>query len=166
MVSIERLHEVFRLDAETGQLFWIRGGRYDRLSGKEAGCKNDGNGYRTIRIDGQLYKTHRVIFAMTRGFWPVGWIDHINMYRSDNRPENLREANPSQNRTNTRLRSDNTSGHPGVLFYARLNKWLAYITSKKCRVHIGYFDTKDAAIAARRSAAHQLHGTFIGVEGR
>lgn len=166
MVTIERLRELLRLDSETGRIFWIRGGRYGRLSGKEAGCCNDGNGYRSIRIDGELYKAHRVVFAMTHGHWPAMFIDHINMDRSDNRPENLREASQTQNVTNTGLRANNTSGFTGVLFYKRLNKWLAYITSYGQRFHIGYYVTKEEAVAARLAAAREMHGEFIGVEGR
>jgi hypothetical protein len=53
-------------------------------------------------------------------------------------------------------RADNKSGVMGVFWYARKSKWLAYINSEGRRKHIGYFDTKSDAIAARKEAEREM----------
>src|SRR5579863_3382757 len=117
-----------RLDAEfvrkildynpiSGILTWKY--RYDcppewntKWAGKEAGAKHP-DCHRFLSINNTRYKSHRIIWFMVTGKWPVG-IDHINGIRDDNRWDNLREANQLQNMQNQCIRSNNTSGYPGV----------------------------------------------------
>jgi|GEM_PF-4023885 len=55
-----------------------------------------------------------------------------------------------------RSSSLNTSGVTGV--YRRGKKWQAAITVKGKQISLGYFETKDEAIAARKAAEHKYLG--------
>ena len=167
----------FTLDTETGALLHVRreagsmseNGPWDRVSdwnkmyaGKEAGWVM-GNGYRLVSINGEQVLAHRVVFALVHGFWPTKQIDHINGDRLDNRPCNLRQVSPLENNRNTKRRSDNTSGHTGVVWSKLRQKWIATIHCNGKPVHLGIFADKHAAIAARhageiRFGFHSNHG--------
>jgi hypothetical protein len=87
-------------------------------------------------------------------------VDHANNDGLDNRRTNLRLATCSQNRCNTGLTRQNTTGYKGIYFDARLNKFEARIKANGRRVFIGLFD--DAVAAAKRydDYARELHGQF------
>lgn len=42
------------------------------------------------------------------------------------------------------------SGYTGVNFYPKLNKWRAYVMVKFKYIHLGYYKTREEAIAARK----------------
>lgn len=86
--------------------------------------------------------------------------DHRNRNTLDNRRENLRKATRSQNTTNRKTQSNNTSGFKGVSWNKRDGKWVAYITHERIRLSLGYFSSKKEAIQSRNEAAKKLHGRF------
>ena len=175
----EMLRKLLRYEPETGKLFWrerpvsvFSDGKYtaERIcrtwntkhAGKEAFTAMTCNGYRQGRIFYQHYKAHRVIFAMQTGECPEE-IDHENHIRDNNRWENLQEATKQDNGRNQSLHSTNTSGFCGVSWNKYSKKWMAYITVQGRRIHLGYYDTKEEAIAAREQANvdygfHPNHG--------
>lgn len=53
------------------------------------------------------------------------------------------------------VKRNNTSGVSGVVFVASRNKWRAQMKLAGKQLHIGYFVTKEEAIAARRAAEVQ-----------
>ena len=55
-----------------------------------------------------------------------------------------------------KLRKDSTSGHKGVYWVKRRNKWRAIITIKGERHHLGYFENIQDAIKARKQAEEEL----------
>ena len=156
--------KLLRYEADTGKLFWLP--REERLfarrrtflqfntcfAGKEAFTSIDGRGYRSGRIWDKTYHGHRVVWAVYYGVWP-DVIDHINGDRSDNRLCNLRNVTKAENARRT-AKTQNT---PGVRFCARRNLWQARITYNYKDKHLGYFENKDDAIAARQ-AANKLFG--------
>ena len=95
-------------------------------------------------------QAHRIVWAMTYGYWPGHQIDHINGVRNDNRLCNLREATVAQNPQNQRTSPRNASGYPGVSWTTD-GKWEAHITVDGRRHHLGLFDTAREAYAARPS---------------
>lgn len=132
-----------------------------RFAGTNAGSY-DPNGYILIRINGIDYRAHRIAWAMTYGAAPE-FIDHINGVRDDNRIENLRSIAQEGNAKNAKKRGDNRSGTTGVGFYPSKNKWRARINYKGKTIALGYFDTTEEAIAARKAAEkvyeyHENHG--------
>ena len=153
--SVERLHELFSYDPETGHLRWKKRDR--KLTGKIAGGVDPGHGYRRVRVDGRLFLVHRVIIAMTQGQWPADEVDHINGDRDDNRLINLRCVPKASNlRNKCRYRSNN-SGRIGVYWHSQHRKWCAAISVNGKTETLGIFFTKQAAIAAR-DAAEKKHG--------
>lgn len=70
-------------------------------------------GYWQIRLLGERYVQHRIVWELFNGPIPEGKIiDHIDRNKSNNRIENLRLTDHSQNMTNQPQR--NSSGHKGV----------------------------------------------------
>lgn len=154
-ISIDRLHELFRVDDE-GRLIWKMSPSRKVKVGNIAGSMLK-SGYLEVGIDKQYFRVHRVIFAMSYGYWPK-LVDHINGVRTDNRPSNLREANDLQNTHNSRIRRDNTSGIKGVSWIAAQSKWKAECRVNGVRHRVGYFADKneaDKAIRAFRETHHQ-----------
>ena len=78
--------------------------------------------------------------------------DHINRNKLDNRKSNLRSANFTLNINNSSLRYTNKSGHKGVWFWEKRNKWLSSITVNYKKIYLGIFEDKKAAIMVRKEA--------------
>ena len=55
-----------------------------------------------------------------------------------------------------RIRKDNTSGHKGVSFNKKTEKWVAFIVIDKKHIHLGTFNNKNDAIFARAKAEIDL----------
>ena len=87
-------------------------------------------------------------------------VDHINHDTADARRSNLRACTASQNHMNTGLQRNSTSGHPGVCCPKRTGTWVAYITVRGRRIHLGSFVTKAAAVTARQEAEDKYFGEF------
>lgn len=148
MLTHDRLIELLVYDPATG-VFMNRVTRGRTAAGKVVGCSNN-CGYTVIRLDDELYLAQRLAWMWVYGQWPSDDIDHINGVRNDNRIENLRPATRKQNLENQALHPRNTSGHRGVSWDRRRQKWVAYVTHNRKRVQIGRFAGVDeAALAAK-----------------
>jgi hypothetical protein len=161
--SIEYLRERLRYEPETGKLFWrehksMPQSWNTRWGGKEALAALHTKGYLHGVFGGKGLKSHRVIWAIEHGFWPVHQIDHIDGNRSNNRIENLRDVIQSVNMRNAKKQINNASGFVGVRFVKDIKRWQARINiDKKNAPHLGYFDNIEDAIAARQEVS-QKHG--------
>lgn len=175
-VAPEILRQLIDYNPETGAMTWrMRPDSLFRPDGRRdakanAACwnsKNAGkpalasprNGYLCGRLFDKTVSAHRVAWAIHYGKWPSDCIDHINGNRADNRISNLRDVSIAENNRNETLRKNNTSGVTGVSWETRRLKWQARIRNE-C---IGYFNSKEAAIAARKQAEaasnfHPNHG--------
>jgi hypothetical protein len=82
--------------------------------------------------------THVAIWAVCKGEWPKGCIDHINNDSKDNRIENLRECSLSENVLNKvhPWKPNKDSGLPGVIRYDK--GWGTKIHGKKYHFHSPY----------------------------
>lgn len=140
--------KLFRLDPETGFIFWKVGGRGRGIGKRAGGYKSNSlNEYRRVWIDGKLFYEHRIIWLLTHGQWPTKNIDHDNRDKGFNKPSNLLDVTQSQNLLNASTRIDNTSGFKGV-DQTESGNWRA----RKRRKQLGTFATKQEAINAYRSA--------------
>lgn len=117
----EYLNTLLRYDPEQGSLHWIpQPGKRCNNTRPRAGCYTT-KGYRIIRIDGRLYKEHRIIWAMHNGPIPDGMdIDHIDRNTGNNKLENLRLATRSINNLNKNSK--------GVTYDKSRNKWKAQLS--------------------------------------
>jgi hypothetical protein len=157
--SAERLNRLLKYDRETGKMYWRERGpgvNKDMLAGISS------RGYIVVRIDGILFRAHRIIWKMVTGREPLDQIDHVDGDRANNSWLNLREADNSENNRNRGLQSNNTSGFKGVSFDphpSTPNKWRARIKIHGRTINLGRFSSPEGAAAAR-AAAQSLHGEF------
>jgi hypothetical protein len=151
----ERLRELLSCDPETCVFTW-RVSRGGHRAGDVAGCKNN-NGYLRITIDGRSYLAHRLVRLYFRGKFPKpGYdTDHIDGDKSNNRLSNLRHATRSQNMANRPAHANNKSGLKGASFFKPLRKWHSQIQVGGKKIHLGYFETAEAAHAAYIVAAQK-----------
>lgn len=154
LLTPERLRELLHYDPDTGIFTWTRSTSNRAVAGKTAGCATP-SGYVLLRIDDVLYKAHRLAWFYAYAVWPSKGLDHINRIPCDNRLQNLREANQSENMQNAGPQKNNRSGIPGVFFTGK--SWSAYIAINKKRTYLGFFKTKSEAVSARFAAAARLH---------
>ena|ERR1035437_9624291 len=89
--------------------------------------------------------------------------DHINGNKLDNRRENLRTANNSQNHGNISLLKSNTSGYKGVSFDKSRKLWEAYISINDKKKHLGRFSTPESAALAYNKAAREYFDEFASL---
>jgi len=90
----------------------------------------------------------------------TGIVDHRNHNSLDNRKQNLRSCTLSQNCMNKRTYSNNKSGHAGVYWEKRRNKWKPFIRKDGKLLTLGSFVDVAEAIRARRQAEQELFGEF------
>ena len=100
---------------------------------------------------------HRLLLGLTD---PNIQADHRDRNGLNNRRENLRACSNGENKRNRDAQVNNTSGYKGVTFHKKTGKLKASIKLNRKQIHLGYFDTKEAAHAAYCAAASELHGDF------
>lgn len=173
-ISLEYLSSVLRYDPSTGEMFWLLRPRehfksdwlHRRWNSSRAATRAgsfDAEGYQQIKIDGTVYRSHRLALYLAYGVPPAGEVDHINGVRSDNRLENLRVVSCQQNSRNRKMPACNKSGVVGVCWVSSRGKWMAHIGSGKRQQNLGYFDKFEDALQQRKSAElsfgyHVNHG--------
>lgn len=161
MLTQEELKRLFRYDPETGKVMWINTYRRRR---REAGQFNN-RGYLVVSIDGTYYKLHRLIWLYVYGKSPESQIDHINGDPADNRLINLREATSSQNRSNSKIYSNNKSGTRGVFWDKEHSKWMVQIR-KLGSVITRRFESLEEAEAFAEAIHLEIHGEYSALLNR
>jgi hypothetical protein len=157
---IAELAELLEYEPETGVVTWKKNRSRTAKKGSPAGCISS-CGYMQIMINRKKYMLHRIAWIMGTGSDPIDFeIDHVNGDKTDNRLSNLRKASRAENTWNQAKPKSNTSGYKGVSWNKKCEKWVAYIGVEWRRIHLGCFETKEAAHAAYSRAADQHHGAF------
>jgi hypothetical protein len=161
-LAVARLREVLDYDPHTGAFGWkVRlspRSRLDRPAGKLTL-----DGYRRISIDGVSYLSSHLAWLHFYGKVPEDLLDHKNGHRADDRIENLREANHSENSRNIGVRQTSSTGLKGVSRFSKLGnraKFRSTITVNGVRKFLGLFMTAEEAHAAYCRAAEEHHGQF------
>jgi hypothetical protein len=156
-LSHEHLLEHLRYEPETGLFWWLKKVGRRRLD-VPAGATDTG-GYRQIYIIGRLWMAHRLAWFYVHGVWPEEDLDHRDRDRSNNRIANLRPATRPQNTANATGKG-NATGFTGVHLDKRSGRFLASIGHDYKVVHLGTFDTAEAAHEAYVQRKRQLHPEF------
>ena len=104
----------------------------------------------------RIYRMHRVIMDAPRSLE----VDHIDGNQLNNMRSNLRLCTSSENKMNTKTRSDNASGIKGVCWDNDHGAWMSYIKRDGKMITLGRFRNKQHARIARRAAEKVLHGEF------
>jgi hypothetical protein len=123
----ERISELLELCPETGSgLAWKKAPPFKpQLKGQPAGYRHH-SGYWDVMIEGTAYRSHRIVWYLSRGFDPgAKEVDHIDRNKSNNTPENLRLANRSLQAQNKNKYSNSSSKFKGVSFKKARRKWQA-----------------------------------------
>lgn len=156
-ISAEEVRHLLDYDPATGEFIW-KNPKPGLNKGAIAGTTSP-FGYRIIMINQICYRAHWLAWLILHGEWPTHFIDHINLDRSDNRQENLREATNGQNVANS-LQLRKISGLPkGVIKYKN-GRFGAQIVANKVHHYLGIFDSAEDAHAAYAKKATELHGEF------
>jgi AP2 domain len=133
-------------------------------------CKNRGGKISVVyavrftpKADGHEYiYMHRDIMGITDKEIQVDHEDHNGLH---NCISNLRVCNEiTENRCNSRMYVNNTSGHKGVTWDKSKGKWVAQIGYKGKHYHLGQFpateEGKLAAAKAYEEGAARIHAEF------
>jgi hypothetical protein len=160
VITADELRVLFDYNPDTGEFNWkvkVKG----RKLGRAAGYKNS-HGYILIGVRRKMYYAHRLAWLYVFGDFPECQIDHINCNKSDNRISNLRLATGSQNKANSKLRSDSKNGLKGIK--KKGNRWKAKIKVNGVETSLGIFDSKQDAHDAYCKAALELFREFARFE--
>lgn len=165
LLSQEYLKSILDYNPISGLFVWrsrVNDKRFNaNFAGKVAGVLTK-QGYIEIKISDKIYRSHRLAFLFITGEHPIDEIDHRDGNKSNNRFDNLRQANKIQNGQNRRKYKNNTSGYKGI----RKNgtKWAATIKINKIDKFLGNFNCPTAAHFSYCKAAKKYHGEFARTE--
>jgi hypothetical protein len=112
----------------------------------------DGHGYPYTTVKQKNCWAHKIIIWNPKGFE----IDHIDHNPLNNQKENLRIVTRSQNRMNSRLNSNNTSGFKGISWNKARQKWRIQIQHE----YKGSYSTLEEAIAAYEIFEKEIYGDY------
>jgi hypothetical protein len=130
--------------------------RLDKRNNKWS-CCNDSkpgrDGYIRIEINKKMYSLHRIIYKYFNEDFDLTYshnnqIDHIDINKLNNKIENLRIVNQSQNQRNKNKRQNCSSKYKGVSWSKPNSKWKAAITINGKSKYLGYFDNEEDAYFA------------------
>lgn len=153
----EDLREYLEYNPITGHLTWIKKLSRKVVVGKRAGTQVKNRDNRIIKIFGEVYIEHRLIWFMVTGKWPVHDIDHEDHNEANNAWSNLYEKNRLENNKNNSRRSDNQTGTTGVWVNPQnaRKKYRAEINCAGVRKAKSFADLNDA-IAQRKAWEQEL----------
>lgn len=115
----------------------------------------DKDGYLIIKVKRKQFKAHRIVWLLNYGEFPNGELDHINRDRTDNRIENLREADRKIQHENTDRKPNPKTGVIGV-YIDEVTKGLKKKYTTRIKGKSYRFYTLDEAISFRKE-----HGLWV-----
>ncbi len=87
-------------------------------------------------------------------------VDHIDNNPLNNKKNNLRICSSSENNMNRKKPKNNTSGHKGVYFDKKAQKWRVYIQINKRTKYIGSYEDIETAIKYREKYEKEIYKEF------
>ena len=151
---LDDLQDHFRYNPYTGEL-------KNWYTGTIQTCLDSDGEYIVVNYLGQNWQANRFCYYLGTGEDPKQWqVDHKDRDKINNKLDNLRLLNHSQQQYNIDIKSNNKSGHTGVFWDKKGAKWRAYIVhpeikGKKIWLYRG--DSYDDAVNARKDAEKKYH---------
>lgn len=118
------------------------------------------SGYVNISIANKTYFAHRLAFLLMTGKMPPSGVDHIDGNPSNNKWDNLRLCNQSQNLANRGANRTSRTGVKGATWCASTSKWRVKIMVNYKTIHVGRFKTLEEAAKAYATACKFHFGEF------
>lgn len=156
-LSQEQAKELF--DYRDGVLYWKIRPKNSRKHKNDFEAGTYSEGYKKIRFMQKTYYVHQLVYLIHFGFIPK-LIDHIDGNKSNNRIDNLREVSKSHNACNSKMRSDNTSGHRSVIWHKKAKKWMVQIQKNMKSIYIGLYADLELACLVANEARSLYHGKY------
>ncbi len=113
--------------------------------------------YAQAKVENKNMYMHRMILSVLD---PKVFVDHENGNTLDNRRENLRICNASQNQHNRGSTKNSSSIFKGVSWHNGAKAWYSRIKINRKEFSIGLFDCEIEAAKAYDIKAKELHGDF------
>jgi hypothetical protein len=120
--------------------------------------KNE-NGIYLLEHRKKVVKMHSILMNTPKGMT----VDHINCNGLDNRKKNIRLCSFAENKRNSSLSKNNSSGYKGVSWHNTMRKWRARISFKNNLIVLGYFFNKKEEASTYNEAAKKYHGEFANL---
>lgn len=145
-----------------GILYWKsreldRSGFNSKYANKEAGTFN--GKYLQIKLNNEILAVHVVIFILENGYQPE-MVDHKDLNKLNNNPNNLRPSDKYSNNQNSPKNSTNSSGYKGVYWESSKQRWRGTVYNHGKRHHAGYHLHLEDAIKSVKDLRVKLHGEF------
>lgn len=96
------------------QHFKYENGKITRDDRKNSNGSIDKDGYLIIKVKNKQFKSHRIAWLLNYGKFPESELDHINRNKLDNRIQNLRESNRSEQNKNKEKKPNKKTGEIGI----------------------------------------------------
>lgn len=113
--------------------------------------------YRAVKKGEEIHSQQEIMHRALTGYQLT---DHIDGNGLNNQRVNLREATESQNRSNMKSNSHNTTGYRGVVWDKTRSKWRAQIQVQGRMRNLGRYESADDAARAYNTAAIEGFGEF------
>lgn len=151
-MSMKELAKCLSYDPKTGEFKWMYHPCKKKhfLIGKKAGSISNGK-YRRISFKGKTYQASHVAYMIKLGkHVPKDKeIDHINRVSFDDRWDNLRLVDPSENMKNRSTWG--VSNIKGIAWCNSKRRWRVRATGdRNNRIHLGYFKNYEDAMLSRQ----------------
>ena len=154
ILTQQRLQQLYHYDPETGH-FTRKFETVLNKAGTQSGFIRK-DGYIQIEIDKRHYLGHRLAWLYMTGEWPKNEIDHINRIKHDNRYCNLRDVRRYINSLNKNIPKNNTSGHTGIKWEKKSNKWQVKFQMDNKIYNLGSFYDLEIALQVKEAKVKEL----------
>lgn len=144
------------LEYRDGKLYWKKKSCNKVVVGRVAGSKCAGE-YLAVKLFKHRYTVHNVVWWLHGNTIPDGMcLDHINRDKLDNRIENLRLVDPSENSANS-----SRYGKRNCYWNERVQAYQVRVQFRGKYYHAGkYFKSLNAARKAAQQLRDEVHGKF------
>jgi hypothetical protein len=170
MLTQQELKRILHYNPETG--IWTRLVTLNSRAVKGTttiGHKNKETGYYSLVLYKHNYMIHGLVLLYMEGEY-VKNVDHKDTDNTNNKYDNLRRATYSENRYNSKIMSNNTSGYKGISFTSYPTEYFRATVNKEGTRYrktfsVSLYSSKEAALAKAIAwvTYHRnlLHGEFV-----